>query len=151
MADLSVRLFGKKLAKPRDERLGHARLRERDRAPLACRHARGLRVERPLRRPHHGNPPPRLWEEKSALINSVGLQNIGLKRFFDEVFPLFRERETPVIINFFGFTEEEYVRCAEGIHGRPADRGAGDEPLLPQYQAGRHVPGQAGRRTSSGS
>ena len=65
--------------------------------------------------PHHGNPPPRLWEEKSALINSVGLQNIGLKRFFEEVFPLFQERKTPVIINFFGFTEEEYVQCAEAI------------------------------------
>jgi dihydroorotate dehydrogenase (NAD+) catalytic subunit len=69
--------------------------------------------------PHHGNPPPRLWEEKTALINSVGLQNIGLKRFFDEVFPLFRARETPVIVNFFGFTEDEYVRAAEGVREDP--------------------------------
>jgi len=65
--------------------------------------------------PHHGNPPPRLWEEASALINSVGLQNIGIKRFFKEKFPLFEQRNTPVIINFFGFTEEDYVRCAEAI------------------------------------
>lgn len=66
-------------------------------------------------KPHHGNPPPRLWEEKSALINSVGLQNIGLDRFFQEVMPLFRIRKTAVIINFFGFTEEDYVACAERI------------------------------------
>ncbi len=66
-------------------------------------------------KPHHGNPPPRLWEERSALINSVGLQNIGLHRFFQEVMPLFRERNTAVIINFFGFTEEDYVACAEKI------------------------------------
>lgn len=65
--------------------------------------------------PHHGNPPPRLWEEGHALINSVGLQNIGLKRFMDEVVPLFRKRKTPIILNFFGFTEEEYVRCAEAV------------------------------------
>lgn len=68
-------------------------------------------------KPHHGNPPPRLWEEKSALINSVGLQNIGLDRFFKEVMPLFRIRKTAVIINFFGFTEEDYVACAERIDG----------------------------------
>jgi dihydroorotate dehydrogenase (NAD+) catalytic subunit len=65
--------------------------------------------------PHHGNPQPRLREERSALMNSIGLQNIGVARFFAEVFPLFRKRQTPVIINFFGFTEEEYVRCAEAI------------------------------------
>lgn len=65
--------------------------------------------------PHHGNPPPRLWEEKGALINSVGLQNIGLERFFKEKYPLFQKRKTPIIVNFFGFTEEEYVRCAEAI------------------------------------
>ncbi len=65
--------------------------------------------------PHHGNPPPRLWEEKAGLINSIGLQNVGLDRFFREYFPFFKERNTPVIINFFGFSEEEYVSCAEGI------------------------------------
>ncbi len=65
--------------------------------------------------PHHGNPPPRLWEEGGTLINSVGLQNVGLQRFLDEKLPLFQERNTPIVINFFGFTEEDYVRCAEAV------------------------------------
>lgn len=65
--------------------------------------------------PHHGNPPPRLWEENGTLINSVGLQNVGLQRFIDEKLPLFQERNTPAIINFFGFTDEDYVQCAEAV------------------------------------
>lgn len=65
--------------------------------------------------PHHGNPPPRIREERSALINSVGLQNVGVERFFAEKFPLFEKRKTHVVINFFGFTEEEYVKCAAAI------------------------------------
>ena len=119
MADLSVRLFGKSLRNPvmnASGTLGYGKEIE----PLWPVDTLGAYVSKGLSEyPHHGNPPPRLWEEKSALINSVGLQNIGLKRFFEEVFPLFRERETPVIINFFGFTEEEYVRAAAGIRDDP--------------------------------
>lgn len=66
-------------------------------------------------KPHHGNPTPRVWEERRGLINSIGLQNIGVDRFFHEYFPFFRERNTPVIVNFFGFTEEEYIACAQRI------------------------------------
>ena len=66
-------------------------------------------------KPHHGNPTPRVWEERRGLINSIGLQNIGVERFFDEYFPFFRQKQTPIIVNFFGFTEEEYIACAERI------------------------------------
>lgn len=119
MADLSVEIFGKTLRNPvmnASGTLGYGSEIE----PLWHVDTLGAYVSKGLsEHPHHGNPPPRLWEERSALINNVGLQNIGLKRFFDEVFPLFRERETPVIINFFGFTEEEYVRAAVGIREDP--------------------------------
>jgi dihydroorotate dehydrogenase (NAD+) catalytic subunit len=115
MADLSVKLFGKTLRNPvmnASGTLGYGSEIE----PLWRVDTLGAYVSKGLsERPHHGNPTPRLWEEKSALINSVGLQNIGVRRFFDEVFPLFRKRRTPVIINFFGFTEEEYLRCAEAV------------------------------------
>jgi dihydroorotate dehydrogenase (NAD+) catalytic subunit len=117
MADLSITLFGKRLRNPvmnASGTLGYGSEIE----PLWSVDNLGAYVSKGLSlRPHHGNPPPRLWEEKSALINSVGLQNIGLERFFREVMPLFRKRKTAVIINFFGFTEEEYVACAERIDG----------------------------------
>ncbi len=119
MADLSVSLFGKTLRNPvmnASGTLGYGTEIE----PLWPLDELGAYVSKGLSsQPHHGNPPPRLWEEKSGLINSVGLQNIGLKRFFDEVFPLFRERATPVVVNFFGFTEEEYARAAESIRDDP--------------------------------
>ncbi len=70
-------------------------------------------------RPHHGNPTPRVWEERGAMLNSIGLQNIGVERFFVERFPLFVERKTPIIVNFFGFTEEEYIACASAIRPHP--------------------------------
>lgn len=66
-------------------------------------------------KPHHGNPTPRIWDELHGMINSIGLQNMGLDRFFDEHFPFFRKKKTPIIINFFGFTEEEYIACAAKI------------------------------------
>jgi dihydroorotate dehydrogenase (NAD+) catalytic subunit len=117
MADLSITLFGKRLRNPvmnASGTLGYGGEIE----PLWTVDNLGAYVSKGLSlTPHHGNPPPRLWEEKSALINSVGLQNIGLDRFFREVMPLFRIRKTAVIINFFGFTEEDYVACAERIDG----------------------------------
>jgi dihydroorotate dehydrogenase (NAD+) catalytic subunit len=115
MADLSVTLFGKELRNPlmnASGTLGYGSEIE----PLWRVDTLGAYVSKGLSFfPHHGNPPPRLWEENGALINSVGLQNVGLRRFIDEKLPLFEMRETPVIINFFGFTEEDYVRCAEAV------------------------------------
>jgi dihydroorotate dehydrogenase (NAD+) catalytic subunit len=115
MADLSVTLFGKRLRNPvmnASGTLGYGSEIE----PLWKVDTLGAYVSKGLSFfPHHGNPPPRLWEENGALINSVGLQNVGLRRFIDEKLPLFEARDTPVIINFFGFTEEDYVRCAEAV------------------------------------
>lgn len=115
MADLSVTLFGKTLKNPvmnASGTLGYGREIE----PLWSVSRLGAYVSKGLSLfPHHGNPPPRLWEEKAGLINSIGLQNVGRDKFFREYFPFFRKKKTPVIINFFGFSEEDYVRCAEGI------------------------------------
>jgi dihydroorotate dehydrogenase (NAD+) catalytic subunit len=115
MADLSVTIFGRKLRNPvmnASGTLGYGSEIE----PLWKVDAMGAYVSKGLSLlPHHGNPPPRLWEENGGLINSVGLQNIGLKRFIDEKLPLFENRNTPVIVNFFGFTEEDYVGCAEAV------------------------------------
>jgi dihydroorotate dehydrogenase (NAD+) catalytic subunit len=115
MADISVTLFGTTLRNPvmnASGTLGYGAEIE----PLWKVDAMGAYVSKGLSlKPHHGNAPPRLWEQNSSLINSVGLQNVGVKRFFEDMFPLFQERRTPVIVNFFGFTEEEYVRCAEAV------------------------------------
>ena len=73
--------------------------------------------------PKEGNPPPRIIETASGMLNAIGLQNIGIERFVAEKIPFLRTYDTKVIVNFFGDSVEEYVAAAErlssveGIHG----------------------------------
>lgn len=117
MADISVTLFGKHLRNPvmnASGTLGYGAEIE----PFWPLDTLGAHVSKGLSPlPHHGNPQPRIWEDRSGLINSIGLQNIGVRRFFKEVFPLFKKRQTPVIVNFFGFSEDEYARAAGMVPG----------------------------------
>lgn len=74
-------------------------------------------------KPRGGNPPPRIIETPSGMLNSIGLQNIGIERFIREKLPFLRQFDTAVIVNFFGDSIEEYREAAmalkdvEGIHG----------------------------------
>lgn len=74
-------------------------------------------------RPKEGNPPPRIIETPSGMLNSIGLENIGVERFIEEKVPFLRRFDTAVIVNFFGDTIDEYQEVAsalsdvEGIHG----------------------------------
>ena len=73
------------------------------------------------REPIEGNPPPRLWETRAGMINSVGLQNIGVRAFVKEKLPRLARLRTPVIANVFGYAVEDYVEVtrvlesAEGV------------------------------------
>ena len=73
--------------------------------------------------PKEGNPPPRIVETASGMLNAIGLQNIGIERFVHEKVPFLRTYDTQIIVNFFGDTIDEYVAaaerlsCVEGIHG----------------------------------
>ncbi|MGE5301488.1 MAG: dihydroorotate dehydrogenase [Acidobacteriota bacterium] len=74
-------------------------------------------------KPKEGNPPPRVVETASGMLNAIGLQNIGIERFIGEKLPFLRRFDTSVIVNFFGDSVDEYVEAAErlsateGIHG----------------------------------
>jgi dihydroorotate dehydrogenase (NAD+) catalytic subunit len=75
------------------------------------------------REPMAGNPAPRLVEAESGMMNSVGLQNIGVKAFIAEKLPALRALGTPVIANVFGYAVEDYTEVlraledAEGMAG----------------------------------
>lgn len=69
---------------------------------------KGLSLE-----PRAGNPPPRLAETPSGLLNAVGLQNIGVKAFVKEKLPFLKEYSTAIIANIFGETVDEYGKVAE--------------------------------------
>lgn len=49
------------------------------------------------------------------MINSIGLENIGIPAFASHKLPFLRKFDTRVIVNFFGTTEDEYVRAAEAL------------------------------------
>lgn len=72
------------------------------------------------REPMNGNAPPRLWETESGMMNSVGLQNIGVRAFVARKLPLLRQYRTPIFANVFGNAIEDYeevVRVLEDAEG----------------------------------
>ncbi|MEA3489596.1 MAG: dihydroorotate dehydrogenase [Candidatus Omnitrophota bacterium] len=64
-----------------------------------------------------GNPPPRIVETPSGLLNSIGLENQGIDHFIREYWPFLKKIGTKVIISITGTGREEFVRCAERIAG----------------------------------
>jgi dihydroorotate dehydrogenase (NAD+) catalytic subunit len=63
-------------------------------------------------KPKMGNPPPRIIETPSGMLNSIGLQNVGVERLIKEKLPYLQKFNTPVIINISGDTIEEYIKLA---------------------------------------
>lgn len=68
-------------------------------------------------KPREGNPQPRLAETASGLLNSIGLQNIGVKALIKEKAPLWANWDVPVIVNIAGETVSDYARLAEELDG----------------------------------
>ncbi len=70
-------------------------------------------------RPRAGNPMPRILETPGGMLNAIGLQNVGIEAFLEKKVPFLRTIRTPVIVNFFGNTVEEYAALAERIDTIP--------------------------------
>jgi dihydroorotate dehydrogenase (NAD+) catalytic subunit len=68
-------------------------------------------------KPREGNPQPRLWETASGILNSIGLQNIGVKALVREKAPVWAGWRVPVIVNIAGETVQEYARLAGELEG----------------------------------
>lgn len=67
--------------------------------------------------PRAGNPTPRVCEVQSGMINSIGLQNLGLEVFINQELPRWLELFPKVIVNISGSTIEEYVEITEKLSG----------------------------------
>ena len=66
-------------------------------------------------KPKRGNPPPRIIETPSGMLNAIGLQNVGVEVLIKEKLPYLKKFNTPVIINISGDTIEEYVELAQRL------------------------------------
>jgi len=71
---------------------------------------KGLSLE-----PMEGAPAPRLTPTPAGMLNAVGLQNVGVRRFLSEKLPALRNYRTPIIANVFGRTVEEYAEVARHL------------------------------------
>jgi dihydroorotate dehydrogenase (NAD+) catalytic subunit len=69
----------------------------------------GLVVKGLSREPIEGNPAPRVVEAAGGMINSIGLQNIGVHAFVREKLPALARLKTAVFANVFGYRTEDYV------------------------------------------
>lgn len=64
-----------------------------------------------------GNPPQRLVETPSGLLNAIGLQNVGIVRFIEEKLPALQGIDAVWVANICGSTLEEYTELASRLAG----------------------------------
>jgi dihydroorotate dehydrogenase (NAD+) catalytic subunit len=83
----------------------------------------GIVVKGLSAKPRPGNPPPRIVETPSGMLNSIGLENIGAEAFLKDKLPRLRSFGVPILVNIFGNTIEEYVDVARLLDGQPGISG----------------------------
>ncbi len=69
--------------------------------------------------PKAGNNTPRTCETVSGMLNAIGLQNVGVDAFIHDKLPFLQQFDSPVIVNFFGNTQEEYGEVAARLNDVP--------------------------------
>jgi len=65
--------------------------------------------------PREGNPPPRICETSSGMLNSIGLANLGVNKYCKDIIPFLNNLKTNVIINVAGSTIEDYLKTLETL------------------------------------
>jgi len=68
--------------------------------------------------PRKGNPPQRIVETPSGMLNAIGLANVGLDVFIKEKIPFLEEVNSSVICNIAASSIEEYVQCTQALNDR---------------------------------
>ena len=80
---------------------------------ISCK---GMTIETRL-----GNPPPRIAETPSGILNSVGLQNIGVHGFIEKYLPVLKKSDCVIIANVAGAKVEDYAAAAEALDPTDVD------------------------------
>ena len=69
--------------------------------------------------PKAGNNTPRTCETVSGMLNAIGLQNVGVDAFIRDKMPFLEQFDAPIIVNFFGNTQDEYGEVAARLNDVP--------------------------------
>lgn len=121
MADLSVKIAGVEFPNPVIAASGAYGNGEcyTDLYPLS--RLGGISCKGMTREPKNGNLPPRIAETPSGMLNSVGLQNIGVQSFVDYYLDMVKKEANVVIANIAGATIDDYVAVAETLDATNID------------------------------
>jgi dihydroorotate dehydrogenase (NAD+) catalytic subunit len=76
----------------------------------------GISVKGTSVRPIEGNLPPRVFPTPSGMLNSIGLENVGVDAFIRDKMPFLRQVGCAVLVNVFGFDEEEYAEVIDKLN-----------------------------------
>ncbi|MCD8351991.1 MAG: dihydroorotate dehydrogenase [Planctomycetaceae bacterium] len=71
--------------------------------------------------PTRGNPPPRVAETPSGMLNAIGLQNDGVEYFLETLLPPLRQQAKKVVVNVAGKCDEDYLALVERLAAAPVD------------------------------
>ncbi|MBT3363872.1 MAG: dihydroorotate dehydrogenase [Chloroflexi bacterium] len=66
-------------------------------------------------KPRDGNPQPRLVETPAGMLNSIGLQGVGIDKLISDYAPVWGKWDTPVIVNICGESADEYTEIAKRL------------------------------------
>ena len=87
-------------------------------------------------KPRDGNPQPRIAETSCGVLNSIGLQNIGVKALIKEEAPVWAGWQVPVIVNIAAETIADYAQLAEKLDGVAGIRAIEVNISCPNIKAG---------------
>ncbi len=100
-------------------------------------------------RPHAGNPPPRICETPSGMLNAIGLQNVGIEAFLSEKLPRLCAAGATVFANIWGDEEGEYVEIARALSGSEGLTGIELNISCPNVRKGGMLFGNSPAATAS--
>jgi len=69
--------------------------------------------------PIKGNPPPRIYETASGMLNAIGWQNIGATEFVAKKLPALKNYDTKIVVNIVGFELNDYLEVARFLNDCP--------------------------------
>ncbi|MFB3895176.1 MAG: dihydroorotate dehydrogenase [bacterium] len=87
-------------------------------------------------KPRAGNPPPRIIETPAGMLNSIGLQNVGLQSFISDKLPQLKKISPPIIVSISGETVQEFIQLAEVLSAQTGIAGLEMNLSCPNVKAG---------------
>lgn len=88
--------------------------------------------------PRSGNPPPRITETASGMLNSIGLENDGVEAFIEKKLPYLKRIGAPLIVSIGGERPEAFVRLARRLNGVKGIAGLEVNISCPNLKRSRH-------------